>query len=97
MIYSEQVGFDVSVRCDDMERREREFRFRNVHALQDWHHQHDMSDVSVLTEDLGRMLHPTDVFPRARSEDGESDESSQSDGTSPSDGSSDESQDDGGG
>ena len=79
-----------------MERREREFRFRNVDALMEWHHRHDMSDVSVLTEDLGRMLHPTDVFPRARSEDGESDESSQSDGTSPSDGSSDESQDDGG-
>ena len=96
MIYSEQVGFDVSVRCDDMERREREFRFRNVDALMEWHHRHDMSDVSVLTEDLSRMLHPTDVFPRARSEDGESIDS-QSDGTGHSDGSSDESQDDGGG
>lgn len=79
-----------------MERREREFRFRNVHALMDWHHRHEMSEVSILTEDLGRMLNPTDVFPKGRREDGEGD-ASKSDGTGYSDGSSDDdSQGDGG-
>ena len=78
-----------------MERREREFRFRNVDALMEWHHRHEMSEVSILSEGLGRMLNPTDVSPRERSEDGESDESSKSDGTGHLDGSSlDESQDD---
>ena len=34
-IYSAQVGFYVSTRCNNMERREREFRLRNVGALSD--------------------------------------------------------------
>ena len=62
----------------------------------EWHHRHEMSEVTILTEDLGRMLSPTDVFPKARGEDGEGDDS-KSDGTSRSDGSSDDgSQNDGG-
>ena len=71
-----------------MERREREFRFRNVDALMEWHHRHEMSEVSILSEGLGRMLNPNDVFPKARRQDGE-DDASKSDGTSRSEGSSD--------
>ena len=55
----------------------------------EWHHRHDMSEVSILSEGLGRMLNPNDVFPKARRQDGEGD-ASKSDGTSRSEGSSDD-------
>ncbi len=82
------VGFYVSTRWEDMERRERAFRFRNIDALKEWHHKLDMANVTLLTDDLGRMLNPDDHLGAASDSDGshasdddESSESSADDGS----------------
>jgi hypothetical protein len=81
-IYSGHLGFYVSSRWEVMERRERAFRFRNIDALKEWHHKHDMAQVSILSHDLGRMLTPDEQLEAPSDSDGsnasQSDESSES-------------------
>ena len=87
-IYSGHVGFYVSTRWEVMEKRERAFRFRNIDALKEWHHKHDMANVTLLSHDLGRMLTPDEQLEAASDSDGshasqddESSESSADDGS----------------
>ena len=68
--------------------RERAFRFRNIDALKEWHHKHDMANVTLLTHDLDRMLNPDDQLAAASHSDGsdasdddENSESSADDGS----------------
>ena len=83
-IYSGHVGFYVSTRWEVMERRERAFRFRNIDALKEWHHKHDMAQVTLLSHDLGRMLTPDEQLEAASDSDAsheDEDESSDDDGS----------------